>query len=137
VACPSGNQKFTVAADVDCSQGGTKAARLGAQKPASSSEAPADPPNVDEIAEDDDFTVIKAKKKPSKPKATPTVTETAMNTALPSSPTLENQESGSSLHNKNQFLTAPRQKIPPVIIHHHFQGDMTRLNKVSTPNFSL
>jgi hypothetical protein len=110
VACPSGNQNVTVVADVICSQGRTKAARLRAQKPASSSGVPTDPPNVDEIAVDDDFTVIKTKKKPTIPKATPTVTETSINTALPSSPSLENQESGSSQHNKNQFLTAPRQK---------------------------
>jgi hypothetical protein len=63
VASPSGNQNFTVAADVHCSQGGTKAVKLGAQKPASSSVVPADPLNVDDITEDDDFTVIKAKKK--------------------------------------------------------------------------
>jgi hypothetical protein len=102
---------------------------LGAQKAALFSGAPADPPNADEIKEDDDFTVIKTKKKPSKPKATPTVTDTAMNTALPTSPTIENQESGSSQHNKNQFLTTSRQNIPPVIIHHHFHVDITRLNK--------
>jgi hypothetical protein len=48
---------------------------------------------------------------------------------LPSSPTPEIHVSGSSEHNQNKFLTAPRQKIPPVVIHHHFQGDMTRLNK--------
>jgi hypothetical protein len=103
VACPSGNQNVTVAADQHCSRGGTK--------PASSSRVPADPPNADEIAEDDDFTVIKAKRKPSKPKATPTATETAMNTALPSSPTLENQESGSSQHNMNQSLKHPDRKF--------------------------
>jgi hypothetical protein len=32
-------------------------------------------------------------------------------------------------HRNNQFLATPRQKIPPVVIHHHFEGDMTRLNK--------
>jgi hypothetical protein len=45
---------------------------------------------------DDDFIVIKTKKKPTKPKATPSVTEIAINTALPSSPTPQNQESDSS-----------------------------------------
>jgi hypothetical protein len=68
VACPSGNQIVTVDADVHCSQGGTKTPRLGAQKPASSLGVPADPPNVDEITVDDDFTVIKTKRKPTKPK---------------------------------------------------------------------
>jgi hypothetical protein len=130
-----------VPADVHCTQGGTIAPTLRAQKPVSSSGVPADvhctqgetiaptlraysgvpaePSNVDEIAVDDGFTVIKTKKEPSKPKATPT----AINTALPSSPTPQNQESGSSQHNTTQ------QKILPVVIHHHFQGDMTKLNK--------
>jgi hypothetical protein len=55
--------------------------------------------------------------------------ETAINTALPSSPTPESHVSGSSAHKTDKFLTTPRQKIPPVVIHHHFQGNMTKLNK--------
>jgi hypothetical protein len=129
VACPSGKQNVTVVADVHCSQGGTIAPTLRTQKPVSPSGVPAEPSNLDEIAVDDNFTVIKTKKKPTNPKTTPTITETAINTALPSSPTPQNQELGSSQHNKNQFLTAPRQKIPPMVIHHHFQDDMTKLNK--------
>jgi hypothetical protein len=129
VACLSSNQNVTVVADVHCTQGGTIAPRLRVQKPVSSSGVPAEPPNVDEIAVDDDFTVIKTKKKPTKRKATPIITEKGINTPLPSSPTPKNKKSGSSQHNKNQFLTAPRKKIPPVVIHHHFQGDMTKLNK--------
>jgi hypothetical protein len=129
MACPSGNQNVPVVADVHCSQGGTKTPKLDAQKPVSSSRVPADPPNVDDFAMDDDFTVIKTKKNPTTPKTTPLVTESAINTTLPSSLTLVNQESGGSQHNKNQFLTASRQKIPPVIIHHHFQCDIARPNK--------
>jgi hypothetical protein len=34
VACPSGSQNITVAAEVHCSQGGTTATRQSAQKPA-------------------------------------------------------------------------------------------------------
>jgi hypothetical protein len=75
---------------------------------------------MDEIAEADDFTVVTTKKKPRKSKATPVVTETVLNTPLPPSP---NPETGSSEHNTTPFLTASRQKIPPVVIHHHFQGD--------------
>jgi hypothetical protein len=126
VICLPGNQNVTVVADVRCSQGGTKAKKLGAQKPASSSAASTGPRNIDEIAEADDFTVVTTKKKLRKSKATPAVTETAMNTHFPPSPS---PETGSSEHNTNPFLTAPRQKIPPVVIHHHFQGNMTRLNK--------
>jgi hypothetical protein len=84
------------------------------------------PPNMDEIAGADDFTVVTTKKKLRKSKATPAVTETAMSHPLPPSPS---PETGSSKRNTNPFLTALRQKIPPVIIHHHFQSDMTRLNK--------
>jgi hypothetical protein len=90
------------------------------------------PPNPDEITVDDDFTVIKHKKTskaPTKPQRTPTISAAALNTSLPSSLTPENKKSGNTQPSKEQFLTTPRQKIPPVVIHHHFQGDMTRLNK--------
>jgi hypothetical protein len=123
VASPSGNQNVTVTADVHCSQGGTKAAMPRAKKPASSSVGPADPPNVDDITEVEDFTVIKAKMNSNNQKAIPTETVT------PPSPTPDNLQPGGSQLNSNHFLSAPRQKIPPVVIHHHFQGDMTRLNK--------
>jgi hypothetical protein len=63
-------------------------------------------------------------KRQNKTKIKPTISVTAINIALPSSPTPESSE-----QKKNQFLTTPRQKIPPVVIHHHFQGDMIRLNK--------
>jgi hypothetical protein len=129
VICPSGNHSVTVAADVHCSQGGTTAVRQDMQKPALSARAASEPPNPDENAEDNDFTVIVAKMRQGKTKVKPTVSETAINTALPSSPTPESHVSGSTEHKKNHFLTTPRQKIPPVVIHHHFQGDMTRLNK--------
>jgi hypothetical protein len=100
----------------------------GAQKPATSAGAPAEQPSLNVIEEDDDFTVITPKQKSRTPKATATISEAAINTALPSTPTPETQVSGSSPL-KNQFLTAPREKIPAVVIHHHFQGDMPRLNK--------
>jgi hypothetical protein len=129
VICPSDNHSVTVAADVHCSQGGTKASMQGMQKPTLPTGAFSEPPNLDDIAVDNDFTVITTKKKQSKAKIKPTISETANNNALPSSPTPESHVSGSSEHNKKQFLTAPRQKIPPVVIHHHFIGDMTRLNK--------
>ncbi|PNF32199.1 hypothetical protein B7P43_G00735, partial [Cryptotermes secundus] len=128
VICPSGNHSLTVAADVHCSQGGTKAVRQGAQKPALSARASSEPPNPDEIAEDNDFTVITPKKRKNKAKVNPPITEAAINTALPSSPAPESRVAGSS-EKRTNFLTAPREKIPPVVIHHHFQGDMTRLNK--------
>jgi hypothetical protein len=47
-----------VAADVQYSQGGAKAVRQGAQKPALSARISSEPPNVNETAEDNDFTVI-------------------------------------------------------------------------------
>jgi hypothetical protein len=128
VACPSGSQNITVTAEVHCSQGGTTATRQGAQKPASSAGAPAEQQSLDVIQEEDDFTVITPKQKRKKLKATVTISEAAINTALPSTSTPETQVSGTSPH-KNQFLTAPREKIPPVVIHRHFQGDMTRLNR--------
>jgi hypothetical protein len=80
------------------------------------------------IEKDDDFTVINPKHKFRKTNATATISEGAISTALPSTPIPETQVSGNSPH-KNQFLTAPREKIPPVVIHRHFQGGMTRLNK--------
>jgi hypothetical protein len=66
--CPSGNHSVTVAADVHCSQDGTTAVRQGMQKPALSARAASEPPNPDEIAEDNDFTVITTKKGQSKTK---------------------------------------------------------------------
>jgi hypothetical protein len=87
VICPSANLPIvTVAADVHCSQVGTKTARQGSQKPALSARASSEPPNLDEIAEDNDFTVIIIKKKQNKTKIKSTLTETAINTALPFSP---------------------------------------------------
>jgi hypothetical protein len=65
------------------------------QKPALSARAASEPPNPDEIAEDSDFTVITAKKRQSETKVKPTVSETAINTALPSSPTPESHVTGS------------------------------------------
>jgi hypothetical protein len=47
-----------VAADVHCSQGGTKAASQGMQKPASSARASSEPPNLYEIAVDNGFTTL-------------------------------------------------------------------------------
>jgi hypothetical protein len=126
VICPSGKQNVTVTAEVHCSQGGTKATKLDAQKPASSTAPLNNPPNMDEIAEADDFTVVSAKKKLRKSKANPAITQTALNIPLPPCP---NPETGSSERNTTPFLTASRQKIPPVVIHNNFQGDMTRLNK--------
>jgi hypothetical protein len=51
-----------------------------------------------------------SEKKLWKTKLEPTITEAAIKTALPFSPTPESHVSGSSEHNKNQFLTTPRQK---------------------------
>jgi hypothetical protein len=64
--CPSGKQNVTVAADVHCSQDGTKSVRQGAQKPALSARASSELPNRDEIVEDNDFTVLTTKKRQSK-----------------------------------------------------------------------
>jgi hypothetical protein len=80
VICPSGNHSITVAADVHCSLGGTKAVRQGMQKPALSARAASEPPNPDKMAEDNDFTVIAAKTRQGKTKVKPTVSETAINT---------------------------------------------------------
>jgi hypothetical protein len=118
-----------VAAGVHCSRDGTEIARQGAHKPALSARASYEPPNLDEIAEDNDFTVITTKQKQSEAKIKPTITETAINTALLSSPTPESHVPGSSEHKKYQFLTACRHKMQRVVIYHHLQGDMTRLNK--------
>jgi hypothetical protein len=113
---------------VHCSQGGTTATIQGAQEHTSSAGAPAEQPSLNVIEEDDDFTVITHKQKCRKPNGAVTNSEAAINTALPSTPIPETQVSGNSPH-KNQFLTAPREKSPPMVIHHHFEGDMTRLNK--------
>jgi hypothetical protein len=104
--------------------------RQGAQKPALSARASSEPPNLDEIAEDNHFTVITSRKKQRKMKIKPTITDTANNKVLPSSSTPENKVSVNPEHKDNQFITAPRQKIRPVVIHRHFQSDMTRLNKI-------
>jgi hypothetical protein len=118
-----------VAADVHCSQGGTRAVRQGARKPALSARASSEPPNLNEISEDTDFTVVTTERGQSKTNGKPNVSETAISIALSSSPTPESHVFGSSVQKTSQFLTAPRQKIPPVVNHHHFQGDMTWLNK--------
>jgi hypothetical protein len=52
-----------VAADVHCYQDGTNVARQGAQKPALSTRASSEPPNLDEIAGDNGFDVITTKTK--------------------------------------------------------------------------
>jgi hypothetical protein len=76
------------------------------QKLALSAGTSSGPTSLDEIAEFNDFTVITSKKKQSKIKIKPIIKETANNTALPSSPTLESHVSASSEHNKKQFLAA-------------------------------
>jgi hypothetical protein len=96
---------------------GTTVARQDAQKPALPARASSEPLDLEEIAEDSDFTVSTTKGNQSKTEIKPNITETAINTALPFSPTPESHVSGSSGHNKNQFITAPRQKITPVFIH--------------------
>jgi hypothetical protein len=123
-----GSDSLTVVAEVHCSQGGTKAMRLGVPKTMLSLGTPSTPPNSDEIVEDNEFTVVTPRNKRLQSK-TPPVSETAIITALPTSPTPDPQAAGDLPLNKNQFLNTPRQKIPPVVIHHHFQGDMTQLNK--------
>jgi hypothetical protein len=60
---------------------------------------------------------------------TTTAVEIAINTTLPSSSTPESHVAGSSEHKENQFLTAPREKIPHIVNHYHFRVDMIRLNK--------
>jgi hypothetical protein len=96
-----GNQSGTMAADAHCSRGEIEAARQGAQKPALSARASSESPDLYDIAEDNDFTDITTKIKP-------TISETAINTALSSSPTPESHAYGSSERKKNKFLTSPR-----------------------------
>jgi hypothetical protein len=62
VSLGCGNLSVAVAADVHFSQGGTKPARQGMQKPALSVRAASEPPNPDEIAVDNGFTVITPQK---------------------------------------------------------------------------
>jgi hypothetical protein len=88
----SGNHSVTVAADVHCSQ----AVRQGAEKPALSATASSEPPNLDEIAKDSNFTVTTTKMKQSKTKIKPSIRKTVINTVLPSSFTLESYVSFSS-----------------------------------------
>jgi hypothetical protein len=38
-------------------------------------------------------------------------------------------EQGSLQPTNNQYMGTPRQKIPPVVIHLNYLGDMTKLNK--------
>jgi hypothetical protein len=128
---PWGNQNVTVAADVrlHCSQNWTTVAKQGAQKPALPANVSSEPLDLDEIAEDSDFTVSTTKGNQSKIEIKPNITETAINTGLPFPPTHESHVSDSSGHNRNQFVTEPRHKIPHAFIHYHFQGDMTNVNK--------
>jgi hypothetical protein len=141
---PPRAQKLTVTADIHCSQGGSKATKLPntqaqAKKADSVSAQPTTQPSADlnNISEDKDFIVQvsrKNRKNPSKP-STVTVSEEAVTTSLPLSPTSQPQnQAHATPQNAPQtpsraYLTAPPDKIPPVVIHHHFDGDMTRLNK--------
>jgi hypothetical protein len=71
--------------DVHCSQSGTEVEGRVAQKPVLSARTSSGPQNLNEIAEDNDFTVITTKKKRRKTKMKPTTTDIIMNTASPSS----------------------------------------------------
>jgi hypothetical protein len=86
-------------------------------------ELPLNRPNLNETAEDDDFTAMTHKKKESKTKIRPMNTEATINTALPSSPTYGKMFPATH----DQFITASQQ-IPPIIIHHYFEGDMKRIS---------
>ncbi|KDR16517.1 hypothetical protein L798_09952 [Zootermopsis nevadensis] len=129
IAGPSGTQNLVVEAEVHCSQGGTKTDKVSAQKSTDSATASSELLNPDEIVEGDDFIVITSKKKLERATPKPAITEEAIHAELPSSPTPETRDSGKTGHTNNQYLNVPRAKIPPVVIHHHYEGDMTRLNK--------
>jgi hypothetical protein len=64
-------------------------------------------------------------------KSTPvTASEEAITTSLPPSTTLQqNQASVTPQTSSRVNTTAPRDKTPTVVIHHHFEGDMARLKK--------
>jgi hypothetical protein len=97
-----------------------------------SAPVPSELPEPDSIREDEDFTVqISRKKKNNSLKVTSSgVSPDAINTSLLPSPTPQpSTETSRKSQSPGHYLTSPRDKIPPVVIHYNFEGDMTRLNK--------
>jgi hypothetical protein len=79
--------------------------------------------------EDEHFSVQISRKKQKKllKSASLPISEEAINAILPETPTPQTPDKSHSPD--ASYLSAPREKIPPVIIHHHFEGDMTKINK--------
>jgi hypothetical protein len=71
-----------VAAEVHCSQSGIRIAGKSAENPAVSTRAPSGPLNLEQISEDNDFTVITSKREQRKNKLERTITEAAFNIAF-------------------------------------------------------
>ena len=95
-----------------------------------SATATSEPPNHEIIRKDDGVSVRTARKKETKSaNQTPSasVLDEASNVAPPPSPTVSSPDKPQSP--ATPFLTAPTDKILPVVIHYNFEGDPTRLNK--------
>jgi hypothetical protein len=126
----SGNQLITVTAEVHTPHQGSRIQRRTGSKTSTSSGPPVDlidANQITEIAENsEEPAAIRSKTPPAQTQPSILVSEAAQNTSLPP---LHSQEQGSLQPTINQYLATPREKIPPVVIHHNFQGDITKLNK--------
>ena len=126
-------QKLSVTAEVHCSQGGTKVNMDPTEAVPIAVADSVSAPAVPASSEDEDFTVqISRKKQKQKQKnslklASVAISEEAINAILPATPTPQTPDKSHSP--AASYLATPREKIPPVIIHHHFEGDMTKINK--------
>jgi hypothetical protein len=83
------------------------------------------------MREDEDFTdQISRKNKKNLTRASSGISQEAINTSLPKSPTPQSSNKTSrKSKSPGLYLTSQRDKIPPVVIHYIFEDDMTRLNK--------
>jgi hypothetical protein len=55
------------------------------------------------------------------------ISEEAINAIPPETPTPQTPDKSHSP--AASYLSGPREKIPPVIIHHHSEDNMTKINK--------
>jgi hypothetical protein len=122
-------QKMSVTAEVHCSQGGTKVNKGPTEAVPIAEADSVSAPAVTAPSEDEDFTVqiSRRKQKKSLKSASVAISEEAINAILPATPTPQTPDKSHSP--AASYLSAPREKIPHVIIHHHFEGDMTKINK--------
>jgi hypothetical protein len=126
---PAVPQKLSVTAEVHCSQGGTKVNKDPTEAVPVAETDSVSAPAVPAPSDDEDFTVKISRKKQKRllKSASVAISEEALNAILPATPPPQTPDKSHSP--AASYLSAPREKIPPVIIHHHFEGDMTKINK--------